>query len=151
MIKKNAETIKELLIRHEGLERKIYFCTEGYPTIGVGRNLETNGITEDEALYLLDNDIKICVSDLRNIFDLTKFSIVSQPINVYRVLVSMRFQLGAEGFRRFKKFIQAIKDNNIPRAQAEMINSRWYAQTPNRVNELIAMLGESIDEDATKR
>ena len=51
------ESLKEQLIRHEGLRLTVYDCPAGYKTIGVGRNIEQKGITESEALYLLDNDI----------------------------------------------------------------------------------------------
>ena len=62
----------ERLIVHEGLRLKPYKCPAGYLTIGVGRNVETNPITEEEkkvvgdwergitengAKYLLKNDI----------------------------------------------------------------------------------------------
>ena len=49
-----VDTIK----RHEGLRLKPYLCTAGKLTIGYGRNLETNGISGDEAEYLLKNDIE---------------------------------------------------------------------------------------------
>ena len=45
------------LKRHESLELKPYKCTSGKLTIGVGRNLEDIGITEQEAELLLLNDI----------------------------------------------------------------------------------------------
>ena len=52
------EDLKEQLIRHEGLRLTVYDCPAGYKTIGVGRNLEGKGVTEEEAMYLLDNDLK---------------------------------------------------------------------------------------------
>ena len=33
---------------HEGVERKPYQCTAGYLTIGVGRNIEERGLSDDE-------------------------------------------------------------------------------------------------------
>ena len=51
------EKLKEQLIRHEGLRLKPYRCTANKLTIGVGRNLDDVGISEDEALILLENDI----------------------------------------------------------------------------------------------
>ena len=44
------KAIERQLIEHEGLEQKVYRCTAGKLTIGVGRNLEDKGITEEEAL-----------------------------------------------------------------------------------------------------
>lgn len=53
----NMMLLKQILIQHEGLRLFPYKCTAGKLTIGVGRNLETRGITHDEAIYLLENDI----------------------------------------------------------------------------------------------
>ena len=49
--------LERLLIYHEGLRLGVYRCPAGKLTIGVGRNLEDRGITEEEAYYLLRNDI----------------------------------------------------------------------------------------------
>ena len=61
--------IKDFIIKHEGLKLKPYICPAGKITIGVGRNIEDNGISEDEAMYLLNNDIKRCKTELMEIFD----------------------------------------------------------------------------------
>ena len=43
-----------------------YNCSEGKLTLGIGRNLDDRGITEEEALYLLNNDIEAVQKDLTN-------------------------------------------------------------------------------------
>ena len=43
------DNIKEMLIKNEGLVCQPYHCSAGKLTIGVGRNLEANGISEEEA------------------------------------------------------------------------------------------------------
>lgn len=53
---KNESLIEEL-VRHEGLRLKPYKCSANSWTIGVGRNLDTVGISGDEALMMLKNDI----------------------------------------------------------------------------------------------
>ena len=65
----NIKKIKDQLIQHEGLKLKPYQCPAGRLTIGVGRNLEDKGITEKEAVMLLENDIQECLEDLKTIFD----------------------------------------------------------------------------------
>lgn len=50
-------SIEDQLILHERLKLKPYRCSAGKLTIGVGRNLEDKGISEEEALFLLRNDI----------------------------------------------------------------------------------------------
>ena len=48
----------EQLKRHEGIKLTPYKCTSDKLTIGVGRNLEDVGISEQEAEMLLQNDIQ---------------------------------------------------------------------------------------------
>jgi len=62
------KAIEKQLIDHEGMEKKVYRCPAGKLTVGIGRNLEDKGITEEEALFLLRNDIAECEDDLRSIF-----------------------------------------------------------------------------------
>src|SRR6056300_1394169 len=61
---KMYDNIKEMLIKNEGLVCQPYHCSAGKLTIGVGRNLEANGISEEEAMYLLQNDIQRVVDNL---------------------------------------------------------------------------------------
>lgn len=130
-----SEMMKDL-IRDEGLELKPYRCPTGKLTIGVGRNLEDKGISQDEAIYLLRNDITECVEDLRTIFhNFEEFSASRK-----RALINMRFNLGPSGFRSFKKMIAAIKANDWQTACKEAKNSKWYKQVPTRANRIIKLL-----------
>jgi lysozyme len=113
--------IEEELIRDEGLKLKPYMCPAGKLTIGIGRNIEDVGISEDEALYLLRNDIENCNTDLTEMgFQFYNFS----P-NRWRVLVNMRFNLGPNRFRQFKKMIAALRDGDYEKAADEMMDSKW--------------------------
>ena len=49
-----------MLKRHEGVRDKVYMCSAGYETIGVGRNISESGLglSNDEIEYLLKNDIR---------------------------------------------------------------------------------------------
>jgi lysozyme len=53
----DVKTLIDELVRDEGMRTKPYHCTAGKLTIGVGRNIEEVGITEEEARYLLENDL----------------------------------------------------------------------------------------------
>lgn len=50
--------LKEQLRRDEGCKSTVYFDTKGIPTVGVGRNLQNPGLSDDEIDYLLTNDVK---------------------------------------------------------------------------------------------
>ncbi|MEA3348486.1 MAG: sulfate adenylyltransferase subunit CysN [Pseudomonadota bacterium] len=125
------------LIEHEGLKLKPYHCPAGKLTIGVGRNLEERGISEEEALYLLNNDIAESIKDLQKIFA-DEFETL--PENVQRVLIDMRFNLGASGFKGFKKMIKAVKEEDFTQAALEMQDSKWFRQVGSRGKTLVKMM-----------
>ena len=52
------------LTLHEGLRLKPYKCTAGKITVGVGRNLDDVGITEEEAMMMLHNDMVTTVKEI---------------------------------------------------------------------------------------
>lgn len=121
-----------ILKRHEGLELKPYRCTEGYLTLGIGRNLETKGISEEEAEYLLRNDIEEVVAALNDRIPWWN----NLPDHKRIVLASMAFQLGVGGLLKFQNMLAAAEDGDDDKVVAEMVDSRWYRQTTARVEEL---------------
>lgn len=132
------QKLEETIKSDEGLRLMPYRCSEGYLTIGYGRNIEENGIRQDEAEYMLANDIltaeqsaKSLVKDFLSLSDARKI-----------VLVSMVFQMGYTGVSKFKNMIAAINEGKFHKAAYEMLNSRWAKQTPKRAGRLAAMMKE---------
>jgi lysozyme len=103
-------------------------------TIGYGRNLQTNGINEDEANSLLILDISIIQKQLEVSFGREFFN--SFPWYVQNVLIEMVYQLGYQGFSKFKKTIKYLEHKQYTLASKEMLLSKWAEQTPNRAKEL---------------
>jgi len=161
-------TIEDQLILHEGLRLEPYICPAGYWTIGVGRNLESKGltgaeqkfifgrddyskqeviellkkrgITKDEALFLLANDISECIKDLK------RFAWFDQLDDVRaKVVIDMRFNLGAAGFRKFRKMIAALERDDYDTAADEMVDSAWYHQVGTRARRLVEMMRTGED------
>ena len=131
--------IGEYIYKHEGMKLKPYRCTSGKLTIGCGRNLDDKGISIDEALYMLDNDIRECESDLKTIFP-DRWGKLST--NQRTALVDMRFQLGGAGFRKFKRLIEGVKTGNWKLAKFSIENSLYYKQVKNRARDNIKLLEE---------
>ncbi len=92
----------------------------GKLTIGVGRNLDDEGITKEEALYLLNNDIQRIKGELAS---LPNFSQLSEPRQ--RVLTEMGFNIGLEGLMKFKEMWQAIQAQDWDGAANAMLDSLW--------------------------
>lgn len=126
------------LRRHEGLRLEPYKCSEGYLSIGFGRNIETNGISEAEAEFMLTNDLIACERELKdegwyNQLDETRRAVV----------LNMAFNLGKPTLLKFKKFIGALSDDDYETASKEMIigsdgvsESKWASQVGKRAYEL---------------
>jgi lysozyme len=138
----DIEALKNQLILHEGLKLEPYECTAGKLTIGVGRNIEDIGITEDEARYLLDNDIlRVCDELDRNLSWWRDLSDVRQ-----RVLVDMVFNLGISRFMQFQNAISAIESGDYDKAAEEMLDSRWTKQVGQRAHRLAnAMITDELN------
>jgi len=133
--------ITDLLIKHEGLRLKPYRDTVGKLTIGVGRNLDGVGITREEALYLLHNDIERVRKEVETAFQWYR------GLNKARmdVVFSMVFNLGLSRFKRFKKLIRAIGVANWDWAADEMLDSKWAKQVGRRASELARMMRSGDD------
>ena len=127
--------ILEQLKRDEGFRGEPYKCTEGYWTIGFGRNLETNPLTMDEAEILLENDVNHTLARLIAV-DLLPSITIDELTPRQAVWVNMAFQMGVSGVLRFKKAIRAYLDEDYRTCAEEMLDSRWSMQTPNRAHRL---------------
>jgi lysozyme len=128
--------LEQQLLDHEEYRQFVYRCPAGKLTVGIGRNLENKGLTLDESMFLLRNDIRECIEDLWTIFpNFHELSDVKR-----HVLIDMRFNLGATGFRKFKRMICAVRDENFTLAAFEMRDSRWYGQVGRRGKTLRNMM-----------
>lgn len=127
--------LEQKLIEHEGLRLKLYKCSMGKWSVGVGRNIEDNGITSDEAEYLLKNDIQTARLAAFKYPWFKSLDDVRQE-----VVIMMIFQLGAKTFAGFKKTIAAIHAGNFDLAAKEMQKSAWHNQTPRRCEEMAMIM-----------
>jgi len=122
------DKIKEMLVRHEGLVCHLYKCTADKNTIGVGRNLDVNGISEDEALYMLDNDIKRVQEELTKNWGCWR----TLPEKARMVCIDMTFNLGIQGFMRFKRTRELMELGMFLKASEEVLDSKYAVQLPIR-------------------
>ena len=132
VVKMNRERLIEELKRDEGVVLTLYQCSAGKNTIGVGRNIDDRGITEDESDYLLSNDIDLCVRELEGAFSW----FVELSDSRKRVLVNMCFNLGLSRLMGFKKFLAAMEAKNWDTAGKEMLDSKWAEQVGARSTRL---------------
>lgn len=127
---------KTTLIADEGLQLKPYNDTLGKLTIGVGRNLDDRGLSKAEVMLLLENDIKDAVGGAYRL--VPSFNRLSDNRKI--VLMSMVFQIGENGVSQFRNMLAAIEIEDFDIAAAEMLDSLWARQTPNRALRLSNMM-----------
>ena len=123
------DKVRELLIKQEGMVCHVYDDSLGYKTIGVGRCLDKNGISEDEALYLLNNDIQRVEDNLDKHWGVWRT--FPEPARI--ICISMTFQLGITGFMGFRRTRALMEMGLWLKASEEMLDSLWAkTQTPSR-------------------
>lgn len=124
--------LAEQLKKHEGLRLKPYTDTVGKLTLGIGRNLEDKGITEQEALFMLNNDVDYFYEQLNKSIPWFKGLDDARQ----NVLVNMAFNLGVTGLLTFKNMLEECKNEQYNFASIEMLDSKWAKQVGNRSLEL---------------
>ena len=133
------ERLRMMLLADEGLRLHAYQDSLGYWTIGVGRLIDRRaggGISNTEALYLLENDINACVRDLVAAFP---WFVDLDPVRQV-VLVNMRFNLGLTKLRGFKNTLAAIAEGRYATAAHGMRQSLWAKQVKGRATRLAHMM-----------
>lgn len=128
-------TLEDQLLRDEGLRLKPYKDSVGKLTIGVGRNLDDVGISRDEAIHLLDNDIERASAWLRTNLP---WSLNLDEVR-HAALVNMAFNLGGrlEGFVHFLAKMQA---GDYAGAATEGRNSLWAKQVGDRAERIMRQI-----------
>jgi lysozyme len=137
-----AETLKEMLIRHEGNEQYPYSDSVGKLTIGVGRNLTDRGLSVQERMYLLHNDIELAIEEVRKWIGDNKYYSLCDARKM--VLCDMMFNLGWSKMQGFKKFHAAVLEGDYDKAAAEMKDSKWYRQVGHRAWELCQIMKTGV-------
>jgi len=128
----------EMLRRHEGVRDKVYLCSAGYETIGVGRNISEDGLglSEDEIDYLLNNDIK------RVREELTEEYYWFAGLNDARqdAMIDLSFNLGQTRLRGFVKALEAMSREEFENAADEFMDSKWSEQVGDRALEVTEII-----------
>ncbi len=133
-----SKLIEQLKI-HEGVRTHAYLCSENKITVGVGRNLDSNGgigLSEDEIDYLLSNDIKRCRDELEFNFDWFKeLDEVRQD-----AMINLCFNIGITSLRKFAKASAAMNVQDYEAAAMEFLDSRWANQVGTRALDVTDMI-----------
>jgi len=124
-----------MLRHHEGVRHKPYKDTVGKLTIGVGRNLDDNGLSDDEIDYLLTNDINRCMSEAMTYEWFADLNDARRA-----VVLSLLFNLGKPRYDKFVRHHAAMADGHMMIASKELLDSRWAKQVGRRADEMAIQL-----------
>jgi lysozyme len=128
--------LKNELIRDEARRAKPYQCSAGKLTIGVGWNLDDNGLPDDIIEQLFDISIANAENDAKSLFG--NYSDLSPARQ--RVVINMAFNLGRKRLSGFKKMIAAVESGDWQEATEQMLDSRWSHQVGKRSWRLADMM-----------
>ena len=121
------------LMMDESIRYDVYVDSLGNKTIGVGHMLTDDDtittLTPHQAIDLLRHDYTIASKSV-----LKRYPWASG--DVHRVLVNMSFQMGEGRLSKFEQTLLALERGDYDLAAAEMLDSTWARQTPNRASRL---------------
>ena len=128
----------EMLRRHEGVRDKVYLCSAGYETIGVGRNISEDGLglSEDEIDYLLNNDIKRVREELTEEY----YWFAGLDEARQDAMIDISFNLGQTRLRGFVKSLEAMAREDFDTAADEFMDSKWSEQVGDRAVEVTEII-----------
>jgi lysozyme len=135
-----SRLIEQMLIRDESFRPTPYYCTEDYPTVGIGRKIGNKGsklpnicVTLEDELILLRKEIASIETKLSN-YRPALYAKLNEARRA--VLISMVYQLGWSGVMKFKLMWAALDALDYVTASNQMLDSLWAKQTPNRAKRL---------------
>ncbi len=130
------DALKERIKQHEGYRLDTYIDTLGFKTGGYGHKM----LPGEEAPKDREGWDKIFEEDFDKAWNLMEKLCIENdldiPVKAKGILCEMIFQMGFAGVSKFKNMIRHLKNGNFPDAANEMLQSRWYRQTPTRADQL---------------
>lgn len=127
-----------IITQEEGYRENAYYCSEGYPTIGIGKRIGPKGATlafyeftaskQLASVWLKEEILKVELS-------LSKLNWFAMVTGSRRdIILSMAYQLGVAGLLKFKNMIKAIERDDWGGASKQALDSKWAKQTPKRAS-----------------
>jgi lysozyme len=142
-----TEATKAMVKRHEGVRRKVYLDSRGYPTVGVGHLLnkeEKNkwpvgyDIGEEEVKRLWDRDFEGHAKDANKFPGFANMTKIRQA-----ALIDLAFNMGSNWFKKFPSLVKESQTNNWQGVSTQLLNSAYAKQVKGRSKEIANMLETS--------
>ena len=140
-----SEVLKKRIRDHEGFRDTPYLDSLGKATIGYGHLITDEDEFENGKQYSKNELLKLFDKDFAKAemgADQLVGHIQELHIEAKNIVTEMVFQLGTQGVRNFKNMLAALEARDYSRASAEMLDSRWHAQTKNRCESLAKIMSQ---------
>jgi lysozyme len=134
-------TILQRLMLNEGMRNKAYYDTKGKLTIGIGRNLDDNPLTQEEICYIGHNArgkaitneqaCYLCRNNIASVkADLDKYLPWWRDLNIDRqfVMIDLMYNLGLKTFMTFRKTLSSIAQGYYITAGDQLMQSKYAKQ-----------------------
>ena len=138
----NLEQLSAEIEADEGCVLEVYLDHLGFPTVGVGHLIlesdEEYGkpvgtkVSLERVRVLLRDDLLRTASDCGKLYN--DFSTL--PEEAQLIIANMMFNMGLPRLSKFKKMKEAVDERRWNEAAAQMKDSKWYSQVPNRAERL---------------
>lgn len=145
----NLEKAKRMLLRDEGRQPYPYddasgkfIYGSGKITIGIGRNLEANPLTDNAIDLLLLEDLVRAEEGARRVIGNSNFNSLSD--NRKLAIINLVFNLGEAGFSKFTSTIACIKAQDFSGARLNLLKSKYASQVKTRALRVADMLEKDI-------
>ena len=136
---KSLELADALIEGHEGRRNKLYQCTAGKWSIGIGRNLEDRGLRDDEIELMFANDLLEASDALLKYPWYEKLNAPRQA-----AMLDMMFQLGQTRFAKFRNMIEALAAGDYKLAASEALESKYAKQVPERAWRIASIIESGV-------
>ena len=146
----NVEQLRDTLKVEEGCVNSIYLDHLNLPTLGIGHLInewdEEYGkpvgtpVSEERVNELFEKDVQVTIEECEQLFG----NFQELPEEVQQILANMMFNLGRPRLSKFRKLCKAVAEKNWLECAAQMHDSKWRTQVPNRAERLISRM-KAID------
>jgi GH24 family phage-related lysozyme (muramidase) len=139
------EELKYRIKEHEGFRDTVYYDHLGNATVGWGHLVTsednfTSGVTYPEEVLeqVFEKDFAKAKEGADELCRDLSINYIARG-----VIIEMCFQLGKTGVSKFKKMFEALQTEDYTAASEEMLDSKWYEQTPVRAKSLSYVMRSS--------
>lgn len=139
----NLDKLRVEIAEDEGIRFEVYLDHLGLPTVGIGHLVREyddeydepvgTPVTEERVMALFEDDITSVLKDCVRLYP----EFETLPEEAQLIIANMMFNMGYSRLAKFRLMRAAVEAGDWLEAAAQMKDSRWARQVPNRADRLI--------------